>query len=88
MTPQRSQKTLGITILVLIKLVVDRLYVVVGLALLAGVWRPIVWEAFPSAGSAGDSWVVVVAVGLLDLALGWGLWNGKAWAWLLMVIRF
>jgi hypothetical protein len=32
--------------------------------------------------------VVIIIVGLLAVLLGWGMWAGKEWAWLLAVILY
>lgn len=85
-TPTRP---FGITLLAGLHVVVAILYFVGGIGLIAlgaFVRRGFFGTHRLLGGLASLIGVVVVIVGLLYLALAWGLWVGKGWAWTISLV--
>jgi hypothetical protein len=89
MMPKPSRPT-GVTILAILDLVGGVIAFLIGLFVVALGGSGLLAQfgyGFVSAFVVAAG-VVIIIIGFLGVLLGWGMWAGKEWAWLLAVILY
>jgi hypothetical protein len=88
----RGERPLGVTILSLLALLFGAVMVVGGLAAIAlgGVFATL-FSFVPFVGLLGSLafvfiGVVILLFGVLAIGMGWGFWQGQAWAWTIALV--
>jgi lysylphosphatidylglycerol synthetase-like protein (DUF2156 family) len=84
-----GNRPLGVSVLVVLVLVAGALALVAGGFVVGGLSTPTL-TVYPYSALTGLAAVaagaLIIAMGILCVAVGWGMWKGKKWAWTLGVI--
>ena len=88
---QKPPRPTGVSILAILNLLGGILAVLGGILLIgvggSGMMSSLGFTGFISGIVAAVGGIVIV-IGLFALVVGWGMWTGKTWAWILAVILY